>query len=148
MGLWGCWGPEDRWVSALTTLQFKVSRAGVFQGSLHPRPPWASSPHQPARGSPNLTAMNPWQIRQFLDNDGAIVERGLEALRDGIGHQHGHQHRQHMNDLAGYLKGQQCRGEGVGHRPREGSGTCRGTQPRWGSQARGQAHTEGEVGTV
>lgn len=142
-------GTREQVFISHTTLQFEVSSAGLFQESLHPQPPWASSRHQPARGSPDLSATDPRQIWQFLDNDGAIVERGLEALRDGIGHQHGHQHRQCVNDLARYLKGQQCCGEGVGHRPREGSSTCRDTaKVGGGSQARGQACPEDKVGTV
>lgn len=128
-------------------LQFKVSCDGLFQESLHPQPPWASSHHQPARGSPNLSATDPRQVRQFLDNDGAIVERGLEALRDGVGRQHSHQHRQCVNDLASQLKGQQRCGDGVGHCSGEGSSTCR-SRTTMGNSSQGQARPEGTGVTV
>lgn len=110
------WGPNNG-------LREIVVVSGVGMCPLTSTSSWTS--HSSVPGSPNLSATDPRQVWQFLGHDGAIVERGLTVLRDDIGRQHGHQHWQRMNDLTSQLKGQQRCGDGVGHRPREGSSTCR-----------------------
>jgi len=80
----------------------------------------------------HVPAADGGEVGQLLDDDGAVVEGGLMLLGDGVGHQHGQHDGEDVAQVTGGLAHQQRRGDGVGHRAREGGSASRGEARRVG----------------
>lgn len=64
-----------------------------------------------------------WEVGQLLDPDDGVVEGGLQGLGHGVGQDHCYHHRQDVGDLAGQLEHDDCGGNRVGDRSRQGCRT-------------------------
>ena len=60
------------------------------------------------------------EVRQLLDPDDGVVEGGLQGLGHSVGQDHGYHHWQDVGDLASQLKYNDCSGNCVGDRSRQG----------------------------
>ena len=64
-----------------------------------------------------------WEVGQLLDPDDGVVEGGLQGLGHGVGQDHRYHHRQDVRDLASQLEHDDCGGNCVGDRSRQGRRT-------------------------
>lgn len=67
--------------------------------------------------TPHVSEAKLRQVRQLLDLDNGVVERGLQALGHHVGQDYCHHHRQDVGDLACQLEADNCRGHCVSHSP-------------------------------